>query len=748
MNRHFRISTILLACMFLFVAFRAADASTDEPALPDLPSAAMSIPWSDFKELLRQIQPPTVPPEEKPPLDWTIASAEYDAEALGNGAVRVRATMQIVVWKPKGWVKIPIVGDSVAPISATLDGKETSLAPDNAGWFTLLLDTPGKHTFETSFFVACAGEEGVRSFRFPCSRTPLTHMRLQLPLRDAQVNSPAAANVSIQKKANALTADIAFRPTDVLAVDWTLAASLQKPKPVEEARATCSTSTLASVTERFITCESRLHYDILRGGFDTFRVQLPRGVSVLEVSGQGAEWTRSESEAGQVIEVKTNHTVQDKYDLALKYEVPFGTDTATVKVPEVVVADVVRETGYIGVTARGNVEVNESPAIAGLLRVDVSELPESVRALSPNPILLGFKYTEHPYLLAADVRKLDDMPVRVAAIDRAEITTVVTDEGIAATRARYYVRNNLKQFLRVEVPQGAEVWGAEVAGQVVKPARDNESNTVLVPLLKSAETNQRLGAFPVEVVYMMRMQHTPRLAGRLALYAPATDILANEVQWEVLVPESQRVYRSRGDLKPLRPARLREEAPSPRPLAEFKSTVSGMAQLERADRQKDAEIARGIVPASAPVRVEDRRSPKEKAENVPTEDAVKGVLPVRIELPAEGIAHHFKRIIVPQAKPLELRLYTYNSRVRPVLAIAGILIGVGLGYMTWLRFVTGRSTSKALAVAVPLLAILITIAVASLPRLWLVYAGVAAGLVLVLLMPGLKVRVASNHVAQ
>jgi RNA polymerase sigma factor (sigma-70 family) len=233
----------------------------------------------------------------------------------------------------------------------------------------------------------------------------------------------------------------------------------------------------------------------------------------------------------------------------------------------------------------------------------VSELPESVRALSPNPILLGFKYTEHPYLLAADVRKLDDMPVRVAAIDRAEITTVVTDEGIAATRARYYVRNNLKQFLRVEVPQGAEVWGAEVAGQVVKPARDNESNTVLVPLLKSAETNQRLGAFPVEVVYMMRMQHTPRLAGRLALYAPATDILANEVQWEVLVPESQRVYRSRGDLKPLRPARLREEAPSPRPLAEFKSTVSGMAQLERADRQKDAEIARGIVPASAPVRV-------------------------------------------------------------------------------------------------------------------------------------------------
>ena len=55
--------------------------------------------------------------------------------------------------------------------------------------------------------------------------------------------------------------------------------------------------------------------------------------------------------------------------------------------------------------------------------------------MSPSPILLAFKYTEHPYLFAVDVRKLEDVPVRVASIDRAELTTVLTEEGMAITRA-------------------------------------------------------------------------------------------------------------------------------------------------------------------------------------------------------------------------------------------------------------------------------------------------------------------------
>jgi hypothetical protein len=725
--------TILLIGVVGTISCPTSEASTPEPVLPELSSAAMSIPWSDFRELIRMLQPPAVPEEEKPPIDWTLASARYDGEVTADNTVRIRASMEIVVWKPKGWVRIPVIGDTVAPVSVTLDGKETSLSADETGWFTLMLQGPGRHELDISFFVNSTFEEGVVSFAFPCSRTPLTHLKLKLPTPDAGVHVPAAASVLTEKGTDSLTAEVVFRPTSELAVNWTLPTALRKPKPVEEARVTCLTSTLASVTERYITCESRLHYDVLRGSLDTFRLRLPSAVNVLTVTGQGAAWSRSESDGTQLIEVKTNHLVTDRYELVLRYEAPFENEIVTVKVPELLVEDIVRETGYIGVTARGNVELNASAEVEGLTRVDISDLPTAVRAMSPNPILLAFKYTEHPYLLAMDVRKLADVPVRVASIDRAEFTTVVTDEGMVVTRAAYDVRNNVKQFLRVDVGENAEIWGAEVGGRVVKPARDKESSTILIPLFKSIETNRRLGTFPVELVYMERMSRMPKLAGKLDLRVPGADILANAVRWEVLVPETQRVYRSRGDVKPLeseqdasfrrRPMAAREATGTRRETAY--RLREGIERFLITDVNNPAGSAMAMHPAGP-----------SRSKRPPADIAVAGVLPVRIDLPVEGIAHYFKRTVVPQGKALELSLYTYNSGLRQVTRLAlvglGFFIGLTVGRLIFLRLVERRVAVRLVAAAIAGAALLVILRAAFDPEVGLAYVGIAVGIIMTL----------------
>jgi len=743
MRRTTSILTILVLGAIAGLVTQTAATATEEPVLPELHSAAMSIPWSDFKNMLRQMQPPPPPPEEKPPVDWTVASARYDGEVTAANTVRIEARMEIVVWKPKGWVKIPIIGDTIAPVSATIDGEATSFTTGDGGWLTLMLEGPGRREFAMTFFVSCTFEEGVVTFRFPCIRTPLTHMTLELPLRDAAVHVPAAASISTDRDADSLTAEIVFRPTEQLEVNWTLPTELRKPKPVEEARVACLTSTLASVTERYITCESRVQYDVLRGNVDTFHLRLPRAVNVLTVTGQGAAWSRIESHDTQLIEVKINHLVSDRYELALKYEVPFENEIVTVKVPELIVEDIVRETGYIGVTARGNVELKEGPELDKLTRVDISDLPTAVRAMSPNPILLAFKYTEHPYLLAMDVRKLQDVPVRVASIDRAEFTTMVTDEGMVVTRAAYSVRNNVKQFLRVEVSDDAEVWGAEVGGQVVKPARENDSPTVLIPLFKSVETNRQLGSFPVELVYMERIEHMPSLVGTLNLRAPATDILANEVLWQVLVPETQRVYRSQGDVKPLRPDR--EARPHRRPTlarditGSRRETVYRMREgIERfyiTDINNPAASAGGGAPRYVGEPVRSGRT----AAGAPADVAVAGVLPVRIDIPLEGMAHQFKRALVPQGKPLQLSLYTYNSRLRPlttwVLLGLGVLIVLSIGRLVCLRVVGAGVAAGLLVASAAGVVLLLIVGLAFQPRLGPAYAGIVIGIIIALLPP-------------
>ena len=672
----------------------------------DLPTARVQISWSDMKELIERAQPPEPREEEKfpPPVDWTLAGVAYDAQAVSNRSVRVNARFQVVVWKEEGWVEVPIIGDSVAPSSVTLDGEETFLVrskkKDTDGTLSLPLDAPGVHSLELTFFVACTARDGIVSFSFPCVPTAVTQMKLRIPVRDADVRSALAANIAVTRGAKDLTADLTFRSSDRIEVSWTLPAVLDKYKreaaPPESPRITCLASTLAVVTDHYVACRSVLRYDVLRGSTQTFRLGLPTGTNVLAVEGQGIAWTQNEDGTGEVIEVKVNREIADVFDLQVHYEAPFGDEQAVVAVPALTALDVVRDTGYIGVTAMGAVEISAGPEVVDITRMDGSELPAAVRAMSSNPILLAYKYTQPGYLLSLDIHRLEDVPVRVAGIDETVMTTVLTEDGTAITRVVYHVRNNVKQFLRVVLEDGAEVWGAEVAGKPVKPARQADSDAIQIPLLKSVETGRQLGAFPVSLVYMERIDPIGGLRDTVQLRTPTTDILANEVRWSVLLPESRGIYRVAGDLRRVGAQRM---AAGRRPGSVLQRDGAGSneetiyALREGIERFFITDINNPAASAGG-ANVRNRGAPLRAVK--PADTAIAGVLPVQVNLPMEGIPHHFRRILVEQGAKLTLTLHTYDSRLNRipqalafVLGLAAAFVGVG-----WLLGAAGEPRGR------------------------------------------------------
>lgn len=688
-----------IAAVALLAGSLGADSETpndQRPGLPDLPSATIQVGWTDVKGLVEQAQLP-VPKEEGPPVPWTLGGAFYDVTVVSDTTAKISSRFDITVFQPKGWVQIPIVGDVVAPVSVILDGTETALVRGANKQLSLLLNEPGRHVLECVFFASCAPYEGSVTLSFPCTPTPVARMRLDAPFPNATVRAPAAASIAVEKTDAGVTAELAFRSTEIIEVSWTQPALVAEKKP-EETRAECQVATLAAAGERHVACRSSLMYTVLRGKADTFRFSLPSGVNILAVEGEGAAWTHTVEEAGQLVEVKVNHQIEDRYELQVRYEKPIDEQQTAVAIPALVTRDVVRTTGYIGVTAQGALELAPGPDIAALVRVDVSELPPTVRAMSANPILLAYKYTDGAYALSLDVHKLEDVPVRVASIDRAELTTVVTEDGMAVNKATYFVRNEVKQFLRVDLGEGVEVWGAEVGGRPVKPAKEPDSNTVLIPLFKSVETNRRLDAFPVAIVYMERIPELGGLSQTLAFRTPATDILANEMEWTVLLPEGRRVYRSSGDLKP-------EEARGGR----AGSPESLLRQVISAQDEQVYRLGEGIErffitdlnnPAAALARGPRRYrgDPIESAEDKQAavgevQDAIRsadiavaGVLPVRIALPVEGVPHRFRRVLAPQGEISVLRLYTFDARLRGVAAAGLILLGAVAGALLARRF--------------------------------------------------------------
>lgn len=707
-----RLTLILASAMTL-----PAPAVAQDPArslFPDLPSAAVSISWEDLKGLLLKVQPQEKPQErpEPAPVPWALAKTAYAAKAGEDLSVRIDAVFDIVVWKERGWVRIPIVGGAIAPVGIVLDGEPSSLVVDKKGWYTLLLNEPGPHRLELSFFIQAHADQGVVSFDFPCQRSAQTHMTLEVPVPEARVSSEVAAHIDTRRTEDALIAELELRTSDKVAVGWTLPTVAVQPveaEPPAPPRIASFTTTLALLTDRYVSCDSWIRYRVLRGETDTFRLRLPVGANVMTVTGQGAEWVHSEEGDYQFIDVKVNHLIQDDYVVKLRYEAPFEGEQATLAIPELATEDVVRTTGFIGIAAVGNVEVGEAPELEGLTRVDISELPAELRTRSPNPFLFAFKYVEDAYLLALDVRKLEDVAVRVASIDRATLTTVITEDGMAITRARYEVRNNEKQFLRIEVGEGTEIWGAQVGGRPVKPARDEDAASILIPLFKSTLSHNRLGAFPVELVYKTEVERGSGLMGSFGVHAPATDILVNEVLWEIWTPDSRRVYRTGGDLDAVEEGLAARGLYSPHTTGVEQETlyrlregierfmitdinnpgassIGGENTRYRGDPLGDSGASGGNGPADA-----------QRLRRDPTDLFVAGVLPVRITLPTTGRAHRFQGFLIPKGRAIEVTLSTYPASAEKVVKAVLLALSVLAGFALHQRALRRRAlTDRAL----------------------------------------------------
>jgi hypothetical protein len=456
--------------------------------------------------------------------------------------------------------------------------------------------------------------------------------------------------------------------------------ALQLNIHTEQPRVACEANTLASAGGRLLTLESQVVYTVLRGEVSRLSLALPLDVKLLDVEGEGMEWTVAESETDQTITVNLNGGVRDLYSLLLRYEAPVLESDAAVNIPVLTVHDVARQTGHVAVATGGNVKVDVAAEAEGATRIDVTELPPAVNAAAQSPILHAFEYLEPNYTVPLTIQRLDDVAVRVASIDHAQLTTVVSEEGMVITRARYVVRNNQRQFLRIDPGPDVEIWGAQVDGRVVSPAKDTDSESaVLLQLRKSHEGTTGLGGFPVELIYMKRMESPRGLTHTLGLTAPSTDILIDAVNWEVLLPKGRHYVTSSGDVEALKSAK-RGSHPDRGELL--------MGEVQNIMRFREG-IERFMItdinnPAGSAVGQSKTFGGKAYAQGIdtPASTRLAGVLPVHINLPQTGVAHLFSRKLVPQSKALSLQIRTYNTSFSkgigwmayPVAIFLGILL--------------------------------------------------------------------------
>ena len=208
-----------------------------------------------------------------------------------------------------------------------------------------------------------------------------------------------------------------------------------------------------------------------------------------------------------------------------------------------------RETGEVLVESDGAMELNAAEQ-GGLRRrrMDLKELSPSLRALSRGTLQAAFRYQKRPTEtpgLALDWVRFSDSHVLSAVAQRAEVTTLFTIEGRALTEIKLMVKNQSQPFLKVELPTGATILSAEVAGEKVKPVQGADGSRVR--LLRSGFRPS--GAYEVSFVILNAESPVAR-RGDAALALPKMDLPVGQVNWEVFLPQQLTVSNFGGDVRP------------------------------------------------------------------------------------------------------------------------------------------------------------------------------------------------------
>ena len=606
--------------------------------------------YDAYKELDQNLYPSSVPPGIISP--YAIYHVNY-VSTLEDNVVTVKGNVTFEVFQD-GRTQIPLVGSEVGLIDVTVN-KGSSFVMNFNGKYYLIIHKKGKYVLEIEYLIKAQRERehGPGSFQVDVIPAPISQFEFDIAEKGVQVFIEPAIKVEQEVEAEKTVAWAVMPNTSSISVRWTKALPKEKIETVElEPKIYVETATQSSVGGGIIRSQTYLNYSILQSEVSSFRVALPEDVSVLNVNGADMrDWKISNQEGVQYLDVFLNFGRKGDYALSVIYEKNITEGSGVAQMPWVRAMGVERETGYYGVAASTNVELavkNKDKTT----QIDIKQLPASIWQSTANPILLAFKYLNHPINIEIEVTRHEELPVLVAAIDRADHVTLHTDEGKILTKVTYQVRNNVKQFLRFKLPENSVIWSSFVAGKPVKPAKDQEGNT-LIPLEKSHFQGDDLTQFPVEIVYLDHGKKMNNVWGKIGLNLPSTDIPISQSHWSVYLPYDYTYYKFDGDMK------------------EVKTFARGGYVMETASRMRSAADGIGDQFSVGNTSMYEAKSQQLTA---PLE---KGILPIKINIPQQGQNFQFSKLLVIDGESSKLTI-KYTPLVAKIKKPVKFVVALGL----------------------------------------------------------------------
>ena len=598
---------MLLVCVVLFVTAASSAQETRS-------SGWVVIPVAEYRTLHARAYPVDQEPEASP-VQATLTRVDYDLQIRGEVA-RGRVSLTVDVLKD-GWVRVPIPSGLLVR-EARVDNKLVSLVPPpnkSGNQLTAVLSHSGRSVLLLEIALPVASSAGSESIALPSAESGITRAAVQL-LRhgvDVQVGGGLLSEQSD-------TADeskwVAYGQGNTpLTFSWR--------RKTEDHRTTLplrmrgSLTELLSLGEDSTSIYAEVNLEIVQGAASDVRIQLPENVTVNQVLGATvADWDMKNGE----LAVKFLEPIEQNSRFVINGETRLARD-GEIAMPLLRLLNTEKDTGGVAVEVLGAGEIKDVKS-HGMEEADASDLGEAV-ASRQSPSLAAFRFrageAAATRALTVNVARYTQQAVLMANIEEARYQVLLSKEGKSLVQARYAVRNNQRNFVKITLPPGAVVWSAALGGKPVRPGQSPDGS-LLLPLEK-ARGGEDAPAFVVEVLYLGRAAAWED-KGRVRLALPALDLPISRTGLLLYYPPLFHISAEPGTFRTEAYANATSEAfnlpPPPPPPASAGPRKSAEMDLRQF---KDDEATQALV---------DKFRVKSK------EGKVAGILPIGISFPAFG----------------------------------------------------------------------------------------------------------------
>jgi hypothetical protein len=124
-------------------------------------------------------------------------------------------------------------------------------------------------------------------------------------------------------------------------------------------------------------------------------------------------------------------------------------------------------------------------------KLTLRDLPPELTDLASSPLLFGFRFTKPPEITLA-VARHREVELTSTLIDELQASSLLIEDGTEVTKIKLRIRNNTRQYLTMQLPEGAVLTHSLIDGRPVRPAYTQEGGreALLFPLRQS----ERIGA--------------------------------------------------------------------------------------------------------------------------------------------------------------------------------------------------------------------------------------------------------------